>query len=202
MEVFHCVLEKLLVYPLFKNGNKNISEHIGFTSFWLLYFVKYTRRRVPEHRLATGGFREINNSNEQFDVYEIHKETIECVCVVLCFCWTVRQEKCISAKALYLYFQNKKRKGYVYATQKICKSVRNQHQQKSGSLVSMTSFSEKLSSSVNESANKGDNHNSSSGENKTFPDYPITQKCKGRCIRPLWSTSWRQWHKASQCWEC
>ena len=37
----------------------------------------------------------------------------------------------------------------------------------------MTSLSEKLPSSVNESANESDNHNSSSGENKTFPDYPI-----------------------------
>ena len=44
----------------------------------------------------------------------------------------------------------------------------------------MTSLSEKLSSSVTESASENQNHNSSFSDNKTLPDSPIKRKCKRR----------------------
>ena len=49
----------------------------------------------------------------------------------------------------------------------------------------MTSLSEKLSSSVIESASENENQNSSSSDNETLPDSPIKQKCKRRCIQLL-----------------
>ena len=47
----------------------------------------------------------------------------------------------------------------------------------------MTSLSEKLSSSVIESASENENQNSSSSDTETLPDSPIKQKCKWRCIQ-------------------
>ena len=49
----------------------------------------------------------------------------------------------------------------------------------------MTSLSEKLSSSVIESASENENQNLSSSDNETLPDSPIKQKCKRRCIQLL-----------------
>ena len=49
----------------------------------------------------------------------------------------------------------------------------------------MTSLSEKLSSSVIESASENENRNSSSSDNETLPDSPIKQKCKRRSIQLL-----------------
>ena len=42
----------------------------------------------------------------------------------------------------------------------------------------MTSLSERLSSSVIESTSENGNQNSSSDDNETLPDSPIKQKCK------------------------
>ena len=44
----------------------------------------------------------------------------------------------------------------------------------------MTSLSEKWSSSVTESASENQNHNSSFSDNKTLSDSPIKRKCKRR----------------------
>ena len=49
----------------------------------------------------------------------------------------------------------------------------------------MTSPSEKLSSSVIESASENGNQNSSSSDNETLPDSPIKGKRKQRCIQHL-----------------
>ena len=49
----------------------------------------------------------------------------------------------------------------------------------------MTSLSEKLSSSVIESASENENQNSSCSDNETLPDSPIKQKRKQRCIQLL-----------------
>ena len=49
----------------------------------------------------------------------------------------------------------------------------------------MTSLSEKLSSSIIESASEKENQNSSSNDNETLPDSPIKQKYKRRCIQLL-----------------
>ena len=49
----------------------------------------------------------------------------------------------------------------------------------------MTSLSEKLSSSVIESVSQNENQNSSSSDNETLPDSPIKQKCMGRYIQLL-----------------
>ena len=49
----------------------------------------------------------------------------------------------------------------------------------------MTSLSEKLSSSVIESASENENHNSSFSDNETLPDSPIKRKRKRRCIQLL-----------------
>ena len=49
----------------------------------------------------------------------------------------------------------------------------------------MTSLSEKLSSSAIESASENENQNLLSSDNKTLPDSPIKQKCKRRCIQLL-----------------
>ena len=42
-----------------------------------------------------------------------------------------------------------------------------------------------MSSSVIESASENENENSSSSDNETFPDSPVKQKCKRRCIHLL-----------------
>ena len=49
----------------------------------------------------------------------------------------------------------------------------------------VTSLSEKLSSSVIESASENENQNSSPSNNETSPDSPIKQKCKRRYIQLL-----------------
>ena len=49
----------------------------------------------------------------------------------------------------------------------------------------MTSLSEKLSSSVIESASENENHNSSFSDNGTLLDSPIKRKTKRRCIQIL-----------------
>ena len=51
----------------------------------------------------------------------------------------------------------------------------------------MTSLSEKLSSSVIESASENENQNSSSCDNETLPDSPIKRKRKRRCIKLLYA---------------
>ena len=48
---------------------------------------------------------------------------------------------------------------------------------------SMTSLSEKLSSSVIESASESENQNSSFSDNETLPDSSIKRKRKRRCIQ-------------------
>ena len=49
----------------------------------------------------------------------------------------------------------------------------------------MTSLSEKLSSSVIESASENENQNLSSSDNKELPDSPIKRKRKWKCIQNL-----------------
>ena len=65
MSIDHAVLE------VAKN-NEPVLKHIGFWSSWLRYFMKYTRQRKPKkvHRLATGGYKDINRSYDLFDIYE------------------------------------------------------------------------------------------------------------------------------------
>ena len=52
----------------------------------------------------------------------------------------------------------------------------------------MTSLSEKLSSSVIESASENENQNSSFSDNRTLPDSPIKRKRKRRCIQLICAT--------------
>ena len=51
----------------------------------------------------------------------------------------------------------------------------------------MTSLSEKLSSSVIESASENENHSSSFSDNETLPDSPIKRNRKQRCIQLLYA---------------
>ena len=261
MEVFHYVVEKLRVYPLFENGNKSIKinkergavyNNFDFDSTELLREctsnITYSQllvqdasdvvplnsdelvpqmsidhavleadknnepvfyntlaydhpncdisSRTPDkeylnkvHRLATGGYKDINRSEELFDVYEMGQ-----------------RNDCEGADSVYyawLLSSNTLRKWFPYQkfismfpeweTQRLLIYSKDNLEQclqsapvKEGKFDfndTMTSLSEKLSSSVIESASENENQNSSFSVNGTLPNSPMKRKRKRRCIQ-------------------
>ena len=93
------------------------------------------------HRLATGSYKDISRDKELIDVYEMRQrknwEGVDSVYDA----WLLSNNtprKWFPYKKFISMFPEWKRKGYLYTTKRIWNSVRNQHQQKRGSLTSMT----------------------------------------------------------------
>ena len=261
MEVFHYVAEKLRVYPLFENGNKNIKinkergavyNDFDFDSNELLsectsniaysqtsvqdasdVFSLNSDKLVPQmsidhavleadknnepvfynalafdhpdydissrtpdkeylnkvYRLVTGGYKDINRNEELFDVYEMRQRN--------------NWEGADSVYDAWLLSNNTPRKWFPYQkfismfpeweTQRLLIYNKENLEQCSQSTPikegkfdfndTMTSLSEKLSSSVIESASENENQNSSFSDNGTLPDSSIKRKRKRRCIQ-------------------
>ena len=143
------------------------------------------------HRLATGGYKDINRSEELFNIYEMRQRN--------------NWEGADSVYDAWLLSNNTPRKWFPYKKfismfpewehQRLLIYNKENLEQCSQSTPvedgkfdfndTMTSLSEKLSSSVIESASENENQNSSSSDNETLPDSPIKQKCKRRCIQLL-----------------
>ena len=143
------------------------------------------------HRLATGGYKDINRSEELFNIYEMRQRN--------------NWEGADSVYDASLLSNNTPRKWFPYKKfiimfpewehQRLlicnkenleqCSQFTPVEDGKFDFNDTMTSLSEKLSSSVIESASENENQNSSSSDNETLPDSPIKQKCKRRCIQLL-----------------
>ena len=152
--------------------------------------------RIPDkeylnkvHRFATGGYKDINRSEELFDVYEMRQRT--------------NWEGADSVYDAWLLSNNTPRKWFPYQkfismfpeweTQRLLIYNKENLEQCSQSTPikegkfdfndTMASLSEKLSSSVIKLASENENQNSLFSDNGTLPDSPIKRKCKRRCIQ-------------------
>ena len=143
------------------------------------------------HILATGGYQDINRSENLCDIYEMRQRN--------------NWEGVDSVYDARLLSSNTPRNGFSYKkfismipeweTQKLLIYNKENFEQCSQSSPiedgkfafnnTMTSLSEKLSSSVIESASEKENQNSSSSNNETLPDSPIKRKRKRQCIQLL-----------------
>ena len=143
------------------------------------------------HRLVTGGYKDINRSKELIDIYEMRQRN--------------NWEGADSVYDAWLLSNNMPRKWFPYKKfismfpewehQRLLIYNKENLEQCSQSTPvedgkfdfndTMTSLSEKLSSSVIESASESESHNSSFRDNETLPDSPIKQKCKRRRIQLL-----------------
>ena len=141
------------------------------------------------YRLATGGYKDINRNEELFDVYEMRQRN--------------NWKGADSVYDAWLLSNNTPRKWFPYQkfismlpeweTQRLLIYNKENLEQCSQSTPlkegkfdfndTMTSFSEKLSSSIIESASENENQNSSFSDNGTLPDSPIKRKRKRRCIQ-------------------
>ena len=136
------------------------------------------------HRLATEGHKNVNRGEELFDIYEMRQRN--------------NWEGADSVYDAWLLSNNTPRKWFPYKKfismfpewehQRLLIYNKENLEQCSQSTPiedgkfdfndTMTSLSEKLSSSVIESASENENQNSSPSNNETSPDSPIKQKCK------------------------
>ena len=143
------------------------------------------------HRLATGGYKDINCSKELIDIYEMRKRN--------------NWEGADSGHDAWLLSNNMPRKWFPckkfismfpeWETQRLLIYNKKNLEQclqstptKEGKFDfngTMTSLSEKLSSSVIESVSESKSHNSSFSDNETLPDSTIKRKRKRRHIQVL-----------------
>ena len=109
-------------------------------------------------------------------------------CMMFGFYQTIRQKNGFPTKSLLVRFHNGKHKGYLYTTKRILEQYSQSTPTKEGKFDfndTMTSLSEKLSSSVIESVSESESQNSSFSDNETLPDSPIKRKRKRRGIQLL-----------------
>ena len=185
MSIDHAVLE----------ADKN-SETVLYNTLAFDHLDYDISSRAPEkeylnkvHRLATGGYKDINRSEELFHVYEMRQRN--------------NWEGADSVYDAWLLSNNTPRKWFPnqefisvfieWVTQRLLIYNKENLEQCSQSTPikegkfdfndTMTSLSEKLSSSVIESASENENQNSSFSDNGTLPDSPIKRKRKRRCIQ-------------------
>ena len=139
------------------------------------------------HRLVTGGYKDISRNEELFNIYEMQQRN--------------NWEGADSVYDAWLLSNNTPRKWFPYKKfismfpewehQRLLIYNKENLEQCSQSTPiedgkfdfndTMTSLSEKLSSSVIESASENEN----SSDNETLPNSPIKQICKRRCIQLL-----------------
>ena len=143
------------------------------------------------HRLATGGYKDINRSKELIDIYEMRQRN--------------NWEGADSVYDAWLLSNNMPKKWFPYKkftsmfpeweTQRLLIYNKKNLEQCSQSTPtkegkfdfndSMTSLSEKLSSSIIESVSESESHSSPFSDNETLPDSPIKRKRKRRRIQLL-----------------
>ena len=143
------------------------------------------------HRLGTVGYKDTNRSEELFNIYEMRQRN--------------NWEGTHSEYDTWLLSNNTLRKWFPYKkficmfpeweTQRLLIYNKENLEQCSQSTPvkdgkydfngTMTSLSQKVSSSVTESASKNENQNSPSSGNETLADSPIKRKRKRRCTQLL-----------------
>ena len=263
MEVFHYIAEKLCVYPLFEDGNKNIKinkergavyNDFDFDSTELrskcTSNITYSQTLVqdasdvfslnsdalvsqmsidhavleadknnepvfyktlafdhpdydisssiPEkeylnnvHRLATGGYKDINRSEEPFDVYEMRQRNNWEGADSVYDAWLLSNNtprKCFPYKkfvSMFPEWETQRLRIYNKENLEQCSQSTPIKEGKFDYNDTIISLSEKLSSSFIDSASETENHNSSFSDNETLPDSPIKRKRKRRCIQLL-----------------
>ena len=143
------------------------------------------------HRLATGGCKEINRSEELFDIYEMRQRNNWVGADSMYHAWLLSNStprKWFPYKKFVSMFPEwETQRLLIYNKENLeqCSQSTSIKEGKFDFNNTMTSLSEKLSSSVTESASESESHNPSLSDNKTLPDSPIKQKRKRRRIQLL-----------------
>ena len=143
------------------------------------------------HRLATGGYKDINRSEELFNIYEMQQRNNWKGTDSVYDAWLLSNNtprKWFPYKKFTSMFPEWERQRFlIYSKENLeqCSQSTPVEDGKFDFNDTMTSLSEKLSSSVIELASENENQNSSSSDNEALPDSPIKQKCKRRCIQLL-----------------
>ena len=141
------------------------------------------------HKLATGGYKDINRSEELFDVYEMRQRNNWEGADSVYDAWVLSNNtprKWFPYKKFISMFPEWKTQKLLIYNKENLEQCSHSTQIKKGKFDfndTMTSFSEKLSSSVTESASENKNQNSSFSDNETLPGSPIKGKRKRRCIQ-------------------
>ena len=133
------------------------------------------------HRLATGGYKDINHNEELFNIYWEGADSVYDAWLLSPRKW-FPYEKFIS---MFREWEHQRLLIYNKENLEQCSQSTSVEDGKFDFNYTMTSLSEKLSSSAIESANENENPNSSSSDNETLSDSPIKQKFKRRCIQLL-----------------
>ena len=143
------------------------------------------------HRLATGEYKDINRSEERIGIYEIQQrnnwEGADSVYDAWLLSNNTPRKWFPYKKFISMFPERETLKLLIYKNENLeqCSQSTPIKKGKFDFNDTMTSLSEKLSSSVIESASESENHNSSFSDNETLPDSPIKQKRKRRCIQLL-----------------
>ena len=143
------------------------------------------------HRLATGEYKDINRSEELFNIYELQQrnnwEGDDSVYDAWLLSNNTPRKWFPYKKFISMFPEWEHQRLLIYSKENLeqCSQSTPAEDGKFDFNYTMSSLSQKLSSSVIESASENENQNSSSSENETLPDSPIKQKCKRRCIQLL-----------------
>ena len=143
------------------------------------------------HRLATGGYKDINRSEELFNIYEMRQrnnwEGADSVYDAWLLSNNMPRKWFPYKKFISMFPEWEHQRLLIYNKENLekCSQSTPVEDGKFDFNDTVTSLSEKLSSSVIESASENENQNSSFSDNETLPDSPIKQKCKRRCIQLL-----------------
>ena len=143
------------------------------------------------HRLATGGHKNINGSKELIDIYEMRQrnnwEGADNVYDAWLLSNNTPRKWFPYKKFISMFPEWETQRLFIYNKENLehCSQSRPTKEGKFGFNDTMTSLSEKLSSSVTESASESESQNSSFNDNETLPDSPIKRKRKRRRIRLL-----------------
>ena len=143
------------------------------------------------YRLATGGYKDINRSEELFNIYEMRQrnnwEGADNVHDAWLLSNNTPRKWFPYKKFISMFPQWERQRLLIYTKENLeqCSQSTPIEDEKFDFSDAMTSLSEKLSSSVTKSASENKNQNSPSSDNETLPDSPIKQKCKPQCIQLL-----------------
>ena len=143
------------------------------------------------HRLATGGYKDINRSEELFDIYEMQQRNNWEDADSVYDAWLLSNNmprKCFSYKKIYKYVSRMGNTKVTYVQQREFGTVLIINTNKEGKFDfndTMTSLSEKLSSCATESASESESHNLLISDNEMLPDSQIKRKRKQRRIQLL-----------------
>ena len=168
--------------------NTLVFDHPDYDIFSSIPDKKYLKK---VHILATGGYKDISRSEKLFNIYEMRqRNNWECADSVY-DAWLLPNKttrKWFPYKKFISMFPEWEHQRLLFYNKENLEQCSQSTPIEDGKFDfndTMTSLSEKLSSSVIESSSEIENQNSSFSDNETLPDSPVKQKCKGRCIQLL-----------------